>query len=605
MEAGIILFDRYQIQDVIGIGGMGSVYRARDLHFPKVIKLVAVKEMINNAPDPLVRKTIIQNFEREANILVTLNHVSIPQIFDFFSIDEKSYLVLEYIHGKDLEALLSDNDGPILEDNVIAWAIELCDVLEYLHSYKPEPIIFRDMKPSNVMINQQGRVILVDFGIAKNFKTGQKGTMIGTEGYSPPEQYRGEATPVADVYALGATLHHLLTNRDPRIEAPFSFSERKIRSINPKVSNELEIVINLSLQYNAEDRYQNITDFKNALLSVAKKTGALSRVTIIKKNDTQIIKPLWTFRCEDEIRGSVTYDNGKIYSGSYDNNLYVLDASDGSFVWKFPALGGIVGKPTIYDNNVFFGSEDKKIYSISTRTGKESWSFQADGPIRSSVKIAEGHIFFGSDDGYLYAVNLLSNRMTWRIDSGSAVRTTPFITKDNVFFGNEYGEFFCIDFTGQIKWRFKTKKAITSSPIVDNGLVFFASLDSTFYALDAKSGWVVWRFRMEKGSISSPCKSENSIVFGSADNHIYCLEAGNGREIWRYKTEHQVSGSPVIHNNSIYCGSADGMLYSLDLKNGHERWKFKTDDVISGSPTIVNEILYIGSSDHMIYALYA
>jgi len=584
---------------------MGSVYRARDLHFPNVIKLVAVKEMINNAPDPLVRQTIIQNFEREANILVTLNHVAIPQIFDFFSIDERSYLVLEYIHGRDLEAILQENNGPLNEDNVIIWAIELCDVLEYLHSYKPEPIIFRDMKPSNVMINQQGRIILVDFGIAKNFRTGQKGTMIGTEGYSPPEQYRGDATPIADIYALGATLHHLLTNHDPRMEAPFSFSERKIRSINSRVSLELEMVIDTALQYNPEERFQSVADMKNALLSVAKKTGALSRLPITKKRESQTVKPLWTFKCEDEIRGSVTFDNGKIYCGSYDNNLYVLDASDGSFLWKFPTYGGIVGKPAIFENNIYIGSEDKKMYCISTRTGKELWSFLTDGPIRSSVKIAEGHAFFGSDDGFLYAVNLISNKITWRIDSGSAVRTTPFITKDNVYFGNEYGDFFCLDFSGHIRWRFKTKKAITSSPIVDGGMVFFASVDSTFYALDAKSGWVVWRFRMEKGSISSPYKSENYLVFGSADNHIYCLESGNAREIWRYKTERQVSGSPIINNNSVYCGSADGTLYSLELKNGQLKWKFKTDDIITGTPVIVNDILYIGSSDHLIYALYA
>ncbi len=590
---------------MIGIGGMGSVYRARDLHFPNVTKLVAVKEMINNAPDPLVRQTVIQNFEREANILVTLNHVAIPQIFDFFSINERSYLVLEYIHGKDLESILVENNNPLLEDNVIAWAIELCDVLDYLHSHKTEPIIFRDMKPSNVMINQQGRVILVDFGIAKNFKTGQKGTMIGTEGYSPPEQYRGDATPVADIYSLGATLHHLLTNRDPRVEAPFSFSERQIRSINPRVSIDLEVVINTALQYNPEDRFQNVKDFKNALLSVAKKTGALSRIPMVKKNENQSVKPLWTFKCEDEIRGSVAYDNGKIYAGCYDYNLYVLDSSDGSFQWKFATEGGIVGKPAIQDSNVYFGSEDKNLYCISTRTGKVLWTFSTDGPIRSSVKIAEGHVFFGSDDGFLYAVNLLSNRLTWRVDSGSPIRSTPYVTRDNIFFGNEYGDFFCLDFSGHVRWRYKTKKAITSSPLVTNNMVLFASLDSTFYALDAKSGWVIWRFRMEKGSISSPCKGDNSIVFGSADNHIYCVELGNAKELWRYKTDHQVSGSPIIHNNGVYCGSADGTLYCLELKNGQERWKFKTDDLITGTPTVANDILYFGSSDRIIYALYA
>ena len=106
------------------------------------------------------------------------------------------------------------------QDQILSWAIELCDVLDYLHKHKPDPIIFRDMKPSNVMINHNGDVMLVDFGIAKTFQSGIKGTMIGTEGYSPPEQYRGEATPLADIYALGATLHHALTRRDPRLDVP-------------------------------------------------------------------------------------------------------------------------------------------------------------------------------------------------------------------------------------------------------------------------------------------------------------------------------------------------------------------------------------------------
>ncbi|MBK9208731.1 MAG: serine/threonine protein kinase [Anaerolineales bacterium] len=214
---------------------MGSVYRARDLHFPNVVKLVAVKEMINAAPDPLVRQTIVQNFEREANMLATLNHPAIPRIYDYFTQNDHSYLVLEYIHGKDLETVIGDANGFMPEDQIISWAIQLCDVLEYLHAHKPDPIIFRDMKPSNVMINHNGDVVLVDFGIAKTFQTGQKGTMIGTEGYSPPEQYRGEATQLADIYSLGATLHHTLTRRDPSGTA-VSLPRRPMRRINSNIS---------------------------------------------------------------------------------------------------------------------------------------------------------------------------------------------------------------------------------------------------------------------------------------------------------------------------------------------------------------------------------
>lgn len=600
-----MLVDRYLIQEVIGVGGMGSVYRARDLHFPNVVKIVAVKEMINQARDPMVRQTILHNFEREANLLVTLNHVAIPKIFDYFTHDERSYLVLEYINGKDLEAILNETEGFLPEDQVVKWAIEICDVLDYLHNHKPEPIIFRDMKPSNVMINHNGHVMLIDFGIAKIFREGQKGTMIGTEGYSPPEQYRGEATPVADIYALGATLHHLLTKRDPRLEPPFSFSERPIRKINPSVSPELEAVINTALQYNPTDRFPSAIAMKEALLAVARKTGILSRITLPVTMKEEKIKPLWVFKCEDEVRGSPFYDNGVIYIGSYDNNLYALDATKGEFHWKFPTEGAIVGRPIVYQDMVLIGSKDSNLYCISTKTGKLLWNHKTDGAIHSSPRVGEGHVFFGSDDGYLYAINLTSGRRAWRLDAGEAIRSTPFLTNEFIYFGTEAGDFLCVDYRGQIKWRFRAKRAITSSPTVTQGMVYFTSLDASFYALDSKSGWMIWRFRMGKGSVSSPCRVDNFVFAGSADGFIYCLDANTSKEIWRFQTDHQVSGSPVIYKDSLYCGSADGNLYCLDYKTGKLRWKFATDGPITGTPMAFNNVIYFGSADHMVYALLA
>ena len=229
LQPGTTLVNRYLIQGIVGVGGMGAVYSARDLHFPNVVKRVAVKEMVNMARDPSIHETIVRNFEREANILATLNHPAIPRIYDYFTHNERSYLIMEFVDGKDLEAVLSETQGFLPEAQVIDWAIELCDVLSYLHNNKPEPVIFRDMKPSNIMLSTHGNIMLVDFGIAKTFQTGQRGTMIGTEGYSPPEQYKGDATPFADIYALGATLHHMLTGRDPRLEPPFSFSNARSR----------------------------------------------------------------------------------------------------------------------------------------------------------------------------------------------------------------------------------------------------------------------------------------------------------------------------------------------------------------------------------------
>ncbi|MDX1435786.1 MAG: serine/threonine-protein kinase [Anaerolineales bacterium] len=595
------------IQDIAGVGGMGAVYRARDLHFPKVIKLVAVKEMVNQARDPLVRDTIVQNFEREANVLATLHHKSVPRIYDYFHHDDRSYLVMEFIHGKDLERILSDTEDFIPEEQVISWGIELCDVLSYLHTHEPDPVIFRDMKPSNAMIDVNNHIILVDYGIAKHFEANQKGTMIGTEGYSPPEQYRGEASPQADIYALGATLHHLLTRRDPRLEAPFSFSERPIRSINPSVSIELETVVNTALQYNPEDRFESAQAMKEALTSVARKTGALRRMTSSTLSLVQSgsIKPLWTFDCEDEIRGTPTYYNGAILVGCYDNNLYSIDASDGKFFWKYATEAGIVSKPAVIDDNVYFGSEDNRLHVVSSRSGKVVWTYYTEAPIRSSPRIAEGHVFIGSDDGFLHAVNMITGRKSWRVEAGSPIRSTPYVANELIYFGSESGDFFSVDYRGELKWRFRAKRAVTSSPVVAEGIVYFGSVDWTLYAMDAEIGFVVWRFRMGKGSISSPSIIDDLLFTGSADGFIYCLNIHSGKEVWRYQTDHQVTGSPVVYKDSVYCGSVDGNLYCLEARTGRLRWTFGTEGPITSTPIVYDDIVYLSSTDHRVYALLA
>lgn len=606
LQPGSILVNRYAIQEVVGVGGMGSVYRARDLHFPNAVKLVAVKEMINQARDPLVRQTIVQNFEREANTLATLEHASIPRIFDYFTHNERSYLVLEFINGKDLEEHLTQTQGFLSEENVIRWAIDLCDVLSFLHEHKPEPIIFRDMKPANVMINQNNQIVLIDFGIAKNFRDGQKGTMIGTEGYSPPEQYRGEASPQADIYALGATLHHLLTRKDPRLEPPFTFSDRPVRKINPAVSVELENVINTALQYNPADRYQTAQMMKDALIAAGRKTGILSRIPTGPVNVVRSVegpRPTWTFRCEDEIRGTPTIENGKVYAGAYDNNLYVINADNGEFIWKYATEGGIVSKPVIAEGQVIFGSEDSHLYAVSDSTGKLTWSYPVEGPIRSSPAVVGDHVFFGADDGFLYMLNLVSNRLLWRFEAGAPIRSSPVVAHDLIFFGTDEGDFFSLSLSGQIKWRTKAKRPIMCTPLVTKGTIFYTSLDGMLYSLDARSGWLIWRFRMGKGSVSTPCIVDNFVIVGSADGNIYCVDAGNAREIWRYNADHQVSGSPVIFKDSIYCGTADGTLYCLEFRTGRLRWKYTTGGPITGSPIVYNDVLYVGSADHLLYAL--
>lgn len=274
LQVDMLLMNRYKIIGVLGGGGMGTVFQARDTHFPEAKRLVAIKEMITPLTnDTAQQQSMIRTFQREANILAALSHAAVPKIYDFFSTEARAYLVMEYINGSDLDALLARTRTLPIE-RVVDWAIDLCEVLDYLHNIKPQPVIFRDVKPANIMIDSLGKVRLIDFGIAKIFEGDKKHTMIGTEGYSAPEQYRGDVNPRSDIYGLGATLHHVLTRKDPRVEAPFSFHERPILRFNPAVPTSLVAVIEKALQQRVEDRYASCAEMRQDLEQI-RKSGIL------------------------------------------------------------------------------------------------------------------------------------------------------------------------------------------------------------------------------------------------------------------------------------------------------------------------------------------
>ncbi len=621
LQVGSVLQGRYKITAVLGVGGMGSVYLARDMHFPNVTRHVAVKEMLNLAADPNLRAMTLRNFEREANILAELNHPAIPKIYDYFSNKDRAYLVMEYIDGQDVEAIVNRVPDFLPVDMVCRWAIELCDVLQYLHTHQPEPIIFRDVKPSNMMIDKHNAVRLIDFGIAKTFQVNQKGTMIGTEGYAPPEQYRGEASPQGDIYAAGATLHHILTKRDPRLEPPFTFNERPIRQSNPNVSPELEAIVMRALAQNVQDRFSSSNAMKEAIENVLRPVaqtrvaghapaaaGAPASPADEEFAEAGKISPLWKFQCEDEIRSTPTVYRGTVFVGAYDNNLYALNAADGSFKWKYAAEGGIVGTPALSedDNLLLFGSEDHLLHAIDLRTGKISWTFKTNGPIRATVNATVGHAFFGSDDGNLYAVRLGTGRQVWKFEAGAPIRSKPAVTSDRIVVGTENGEVIGLDLSGVVKWRFKAKRAVTSSPAVQDDIAYVGSVDWHVYALDTNNGWAAWRYRTNKPIISSPCVVGNQLFVGSADNFMYALDINaNGKELWKFETQGQIISSPVFANGAIYFGGVDQHVYSVETKKGKLRWSYETGGPIASSGAIVDGVLYIGSTDHYLYALTA
>jgi serine/threonine-protein kinase len=270
LDEGTILNGRYEIIRKIGGGGMGAVYLASDNNLGGVLR--AVKEMVQSYIEETQQDKAINDFKRESMILSTLDHSSIPTIYDYFYDEKESrfYLVMKYISGGDLAARLrSAPEGRIDEKSVTEWAIQIADVLDYLHN-RPTTIVYRDLKPSNVMIDgNSGRVMLIDFGIARSVNKEERGvTAVGTMGYAPPELFSGNVEPRSDIYSLGSTMFHLLTGADPQSNPLLIFDFQKNprpRQINSSLSDQIEKIVMRAVEYNAQARFASAAEMRRVL----------------------------------------------------------------------------------------------------------------------------------------------------------------------------------------------------------------------------------------------------------------------------------------------------------------------------------------------------
>jgi eukaryotic-like serine/threonine-protein kinase len=277
LKPGTVLRERYKIIAPVGQGGMGAVYRADDLRLEG--RVCAIKEV---HPDPEATPEALaqsrEQFRREAFTLARLDQPNLPKVSDTFTEGWREYLVMDFVGGQDLRQVMEDRrrQGEFLDnETVLRWADQLCDALEYLHTQDP-PVVHRDIKPANIKLTPEGLIKLVDFGLVKLLAADESRTVTvlqgrGTVAYTPLEQYGGDAghTDVrSDIYSLGATLYHLLTNRPPA-DAKQRFLDPDVltppRSTNPRISPGTERAILAAIAMHPNERPPDVAAFRELL----------------------------------------------------------------------------------------------------------------------------------------------------------------------------------------------------------------------------------------------------------------------------------------------------------------------------------------------------
>lgn len=444
LEIGTVLENRYKIITKLHESDMSAIYKARVI---KLNSVCAVKELV--PIDKAVHESAqaVDWFKREAKLLGKLDHASIPKVFDYFLHNNQYYLVMNFIEGTTLLDILERNGDPGLpEEQVVEWAKQILEVFKYLHSQDP-PVIYRDLKPSNIMIHKDGRVMLIDFGIARIVRTEQDDdapkTVIGTDGYAPLEQYKGKPESRSDLYALGATMHHLLTGVVP---SPLAIDP--VSEIFPSVTPELDEFIKKAVEEKPENRFANAEEMLVALKNIEaikdrKKTIFTSNIWESLYKDILFEKGLRKLHFTDTDTGWAVGDYGtilefdgerweKIKNRTYER-LYSLHFIDSDKGWIAGNKGTILYTTDGGKNwNIEKNSIKSNIYGIYFIDKNRGW-----------IVGEKGLIFYTENGGITpWYKHLIGGSKTWKKqDSGitTALYDVHFTDENNGWIVGEFG----------------------------------------------------------------------------------------------------------------------------------------------------------------------
>ena len=277
----------------------------------------------------------------------------------------------------------------------------------------------------------------------------------------------------------------------------------------------------------------------------------------------------WAVNTNGLVRSSPAVGGDTVYVGSDDNTLYALDRADGSQRWTFNTGGNITAAPALSGDTVYVSSADNNIYAVNATDGTQRWSYSTGGSIQSSPAVAGGRVYVGSDDGNVYALNAADGSQQWSFSTGAQIRSAPTVVGDTVYVGSDDNSVYAVNATdGTQRWSYATGGSVQSSPAVAGGTVYVGSFDNTVYALDNATGSVQWQQATSGRIQSSPAVADNTVYVGSDDASIWAMNATDGSGRWSYSTSNSVTSSPAVSDGSVFVGSKDQSVYALSEPRG-------------------------------------
>ena len=315
---------------------------------------------------------------------------------------------------------------------------------------------------------------------------------------------------------------------------------------------------------------------------------------------------LWNYTTGNQVQSSPTVVDGVLYVGSFDKNIYALDAATGQKLWAFITGRSVHSSPTVVNGVVYVGSFDGNAYAINATTGQKLWTYATISYVYSSPTVVDGVLYIGDESSYVYAITAATGAMLWNCKLAGAVYSSPTVVGGVLYVSSWDNNIYALGAsTGLMLWTYTTGSTVASSPTVVGGVLYVGSDDNNIYALNATTGLKLWNYTTENSVESSPTVVNGVLYAGSDDRSIYAINATTGQKLWSYATRNSVQSSPTVVDGVVYVGSGDNNVYALNSMTGEKLWAYTTGSGVSSSPTVIDGVLYVGSDDNNTYAIVA